>query len=107
MSGIMAQPDDQKDKVIKELGSIRNVGPVIAGKLYVVGIRSAEEVLMGDPEAIYQDMQEKLGPGIDRCVLYVLRGARADKPWPQCSDSRIGQGPGPDGRRWLSGWRPG
>jgi hypothetical protein len=80
----------QKDKVIKELRSIRNIGPAIAGKLYQVGVRSPEEVLGGDPEALYEKLQSELGPGVDRCVLYVLRGAKAGKPWPQCSDRNLG-----------------
>lgn len=79
----------QKDKVIKELRSIRNVGPAIAEKLYLAGVRGREEVLGGNPEALYEKLRLELGPELDRCVLYVLRGAKADKPWPQCSDRNL------------------
>jgi len=82
----------EKDKVINELKRIRNIGPAIADKLYRVGIRSAEEIIDGEPEEIYMRLQEMLGQDLDRCVLYVLRGAKADIPWPLCSDKNLGMG---------------
>lgn len=86
--------DAQKQQVIRELTRIRNIGPAIAEKLYVAGFRSSREILQGDPEAIFERLQDKLGHDLDRCVLYVLRGAKADKPWPQYSDKNIGIKPG-------------
>jgi hypothetical protein len=93
----MTEP--QKGKVIKELCSIRNIGPAIAAKLYEVGVRSRDEVLNADPEQLYGKLSDQMGPGIDRCVLYVLRGAKADKPWPQCSDRKMCGRPHPKERR--------
>ncbi len=78
---------ESKKAILNKLQSLINIGPSIADKLYLIGIRSPEEVMNAEPEELYQRLQKKLGCHVDRCVLYVFRGARTGRPWPECSDN--------------------
>lgn len=82
----MKKADQSKKAVLRNLQTLNNVGPAIAEKLYKIGIHSPEEVRKADPEELYQKLQEKLGCHVDKCVLYVFRGAKTGRPWPECSD---------------------
>jgi hypothetical protein len=82
----MKKNDQSKKAILKNLQTLFNIGPAIAEKLYFIGIRSPEEVINAEPEELYQRLQKKLGCHVDRCVLYVFRGAKTGKPWPECSD---------------------
>ena len=77
-----------KKAILKNLQTLTNIGPAIAEKLYLIGIRSPEDVINADTEELYQRLQKKLGCHVDKCVLYVFRGAKAGKPWPECSGNR-------------------
>lgn len=77
----------KRTAVIRDLRNLRNVGPKIAEKLYAIGVRSIDEVLDGDPRELYEKIRRR-EHGTDRCVLYLLRGAKADRPWPDCVDHR-------------------
>ena len=78
--------DKSKKAILKNLQTLTNIGPAIADKLYLIGIRSPGEVINADAEELYQRLQDKLGCRVDRCVLYVFRGAKTGRPWPECSD---------------------
>lgn len=82
----MKKTAHSKKAVLRNLQTLTNIGPAIAEKLYKIGIRSPEEVRRADPEELYLKLQKKLGCHVDRCVLYVLRGAKTGRPWPECSD---------------------
>lgn len=81
---------ESQEAAIKELSKLKNIGPAIAEKLYLTGIRSPDEITEGDPEAIFARMNGELGPGIDRCVLYSLRGAKENRAWHLCTDEKRG-----------------
>jgi predicted flap endonuclease-1-like 5' DNA nuclease len=83
----MKKADQSKKAVLRNLQTLNNIGPAIAEKLYKLGMRSPEEVREADPEELYRELQRKLGCHVDRCVLYVFRGAKTGRPWPECSDN--------------------
>lgn len=62
-------------KVLKELQVIPGVGKSISQDLYGIGIRSVKDLKNKDPQRLYDDMCQKQGQKIDRCMLYVMRGA--------------------------------
>ncbi len=83
----MKMSDRSKKVILKNLQTLINIGPAIAEKLYFIGIRSPEEVINAEPEELYSRLQKKLGCHIDRCVLYVFRGAKTGRPWSECLDN--------------------
>lgn len=54
---------------------IPGVGKSIAADLEGIGIHYAEELKGKDPEVLYQQICDKQGSVIDRCLLYVMRCA--------------------------------
>ena len=76
----------ERNRDINHLQSLRNIGPVIASKLYDIGIKTPEQLKESTPEELYEKLKTRAGGNLDRCVLYVLRGAVLDIPWPQCKD---------------------
>ncbi len=79
----------ERNRDIKRLQSLRNIGPVIASGLYDIGIKTPEQLKRATPEELYEKLKMRAGGSLDRCVLYVLRGAVMDIPWPQCKDQII------------------
>jgi hypothetical protein len=84
----MKASHQSKKAILRNLQTLTNIGPAIAEKLFFVGIRSPEEVINAEPEELYLKLQKKLGCHVDRCVLYVFRGAKTGRPWAECSDNR-------------------
>jgi nucleotidyltransferase/DNA polymerase involved in DNA repair len=78
--------EKEKENAIKDLKTLRNIGPVAAAKLYSLGIRSSQQLKLSDPEELYERLKMKKGGNLDRCVLYQFRGAIRDIPWPKCKD---------------------
>ena len=78
--------DGEKKKAITSLQSLRNIGPVAAEALYSLGIKTPEQFRQSDPEEIYEELKRRRGGKLDKCVLYQLRGALLDVPWPKCTD---------------------
>jgi len=76
-----------KKNALKDLQSVRNIGPVTASELYSLGIKSSQQLKLSDPEELYESLKKKKGGRLDRCVLYQFRGAILDIPWPNCKDS--------------------
>jgi len=60
---------------LKHLRTIPGVGTSIANDLWNIGIRSVAQLKGKDPEALYKKMCKQQGAVIDRCMLYVMRGA--------------------------------
>lgn len=57
------------------LQSIPGVGPGIARDLEDLGFATVDDLRGQDPETMYQRLMNLRGCGVDRCVLYVFRGA--------------------------------
>ena len=64
-----------EEKVLKELQIIPGVGKSIAQDLYEIGIRKVGDLKNKNPQRLYDDICYKQGQKIDRCMLYVMRGA--------------------------------
>ena len=71
---------------MKYLQTLRNIGPATAMRLYSIGIKSPEQLKKSNPEELYEELKRKSGGKLDRCVLYILRGAVLDVPWPKCKN---------------------
>jgi hypothetical protein len=67
--------DDAKAAALRELRRIPGVGKSIAEDLWGIGIHRIDELRGRDPEALYEEMCERQGVRIDRCMLYVMRCA--------------------------------
>jgi recombinational DNA repair protein RecR len=63
------------DTSLKELQTIPGVGPKLAGRLYSLGIKHVSDLKGKDPEELYEKLCVKDVRHVDRCVLYVFRGA--------------------------------
>lgn len=59
----------------KELQVIPGVGKSIAEDLWDIGIRRVSDLKNKNPERLYEKMCTYQGVRIDRCMLYVMRGA--------------------------------
>lgn len=57
------------------LQEIPGVGASIATDLNHLGIYKVEDLKGKDPEVLYDESCELVGMKIDRCLLYVYRGA--------------------------------
>jgi hypothetical protein len=72
-----------RERVLRSLQDLPNVGSSIAIDLWDLGIREPADLKGRDPEKMYEDLCEQRGAHIDRCMLYVLRAvvyiASADK----------------------------
>ena len=64
-----------KELAIKDLMRIPGVGKSIANDLWNIDIRSVDELIGLDPQAIYDRSNEFAGVVQDRCLLYVFRCA--------------------------------
>ena len=58
-----------------ELRTIPGVGKSIAEDLRSLGISRVSDLHRKDPEGLYDELCEKMGNPVDRCVLYVFRCA--------------------------------
>ncbi len=61
--------------VLSELRTIPGVGKSIAVDLWDLGIRRVADLKGDNPEKLYVKLCALRGMHIDRCMLYVLRGA--------------------------------
>jgi len=58
-----------------ELEGIPGVGPSIAADLRSLGVHKVADLKGQSPEALYQQLMQRVGAHVDRCVLYVFRAA--------------------------------
>lgn len=72
---------NRKAEAIKRLQSLRNIGPATAERLYEIGMETPEQMMRSYPKEIYENLKEKAGGKLDRCVLYQMKGAVLDIPW--------------------------
>jgi DNA polymerase/3'-5' exonuclease PolX len=66
---------NSKASILKQLQSIPGVGESISNDLWILGIRSVEELRKRDPEKLYLRYNKIMGRKADRCLLYVFRCA--------------------------------
>lgn len=78
--------NEDKQRIMKDLKTLQNIGPATAKRLYLIGIKTSEQMRRSDPEKLYEKLEEKEGGILDKCVLYQLRGAILDVPWPKCKN---------------------
>ena len=76
----------ENKKATKDLQSLKNIGPAIAKKLCAIGINRPAQLKESNPEEVYEKLKQKEGGVLDKCVLYVLRGAILNIPWWVCKD---------------------
>jgi len=69
-------PSPTRDDIdaLAALQTLPSIGPKLAGKLLLIGVRSPGDLRGRDPEALYDELEARLGP-VDRCVLYAFRCA--------------------------------
>lgn len=70
----------------QDLQSLINIGPAIAKRLYSIGINTPSQLKKSNPEKVYEKLKQNEGGVLDKCVLYVLRGAILNVPWWDCKD---------------------
>lgn len=68
-------PLDGRIETLRALQEIPGVGPSIAHDLFVLGIRKVSDLKRKDPEKLYRQFEAHVGHNVDRCLLYVFRGA--------------------------------
>ncbi len=56
-------------KTISKLTELPNVGPKIASKLRLIGIKHPSDLIGKNPQLLYQNLCEFLGEKVDLCVL--------------------------------------
>ena len=74
----------------QDLQSLMNIGPAIAGRLHSIGITTSAQLKKSNPEKVYEKLKKHEGGVLDKCVLYVLRGAILNAPWWVCKDGEKG-----------------
>ncbi len=77
--------NDAEQKV-RQLTMLRNVGEKTARALLDLGIETPEQMFEADPETLFEEMKHRRGGKLDRCVLYLFRGAKHGIAWPECKD---------------------
>lgn len=78
----------QKIEIIKGLQTLYNIGPKMAEKLYVLGIKTPEQMKKSNPEKLFKKLKQ-IYKKVDRCELYVFRGAILDIPWWECKNITV------------------
>jgi len=76
----------KKQDSLKHLQTLKNVGPKTSEALYSLGIKTPSQLKKANPEKLYEKLKKKRGGKLDRCVLYLFRGAISNRPWPKCMD---------------------
>jgi len=64
--------DKQTEKLFR---TIPGIGPRMAEDLWILNVRSLEELAERDPQEMYDSLCVLTGSKQDRCVLYVFRSA--------------------------------
>ena len=75
-----------KEQQLKDLQTLQNVGLATAERLYAIGVKSPAQMKRSNPEKIYEKLKKQEGGKLDKCVLYQMRGAVLDMPWPECKN---------------------
>ena len=68
-------PVNEKTAALRALQKLPGVGPRVADDLWRLGVRTPEDLVGRDPDALYQRLCELQKAHVDRCMLYVFRCA--------------------------------
>lgn len=79
-----------KQLSMKNLQTLRNIGPATAEKLYSIGIKTPDQLKRSNPEKLFKTLKKKSNGKLDVCVLYQFRGAVFDIPWWKCKSLNKG-----------------
>jgi hypothetical protein len=63
-----------KSEDIKRLQTLKNIGPKMAEKLYILGIRTPEQIRKSNPDKLFERLKA-IDAKVDPCELYAFRGA--------------------------------
>jgi hypothetical protein len=74
MAKAMVEPTE-RDRMLRELQRMPNVGPSIAIDLWDLGIREQADLKRRDPQQMFEQLRDMRGGTMDRCMLYVFRAA--------------------------------
>ena len=85
------EKENKKIKTFKDLQSLMNIGPAMAKRLYAIGITKPSQLKKSNPEKVYEKLKKQEGNALDKCVLYILRGAILNAPWWVCKDWKGGK----------------
>ena len=66
---------DADKGALEELQTVPGVGREVSRDLYGIGIRRVADLKGKSPERLYEDLCEKQGTRVDRCMLYTFRCA--------------------------------
>ena len=66
---------DSRNSALRKLQAIPGVGPSLAQDLVSLGISRVAQLRKKNPERLFQRLETQVGARVDRCVLYVFRGA--------------------------------
>ncbi len=58
-----------------DLQKIPGIGPNMEGDLISLGVNKISDLKGKNPEELYQKLMKNVGAHVDKCVLYVFRGA--------------------------------
>jgi hypothetical protein len=75
MSAGMVEKDAARQAALKDFRRIPGVGRSIAEDLWELGYRGTAELADADPQQMYDRFCALRGMHVDRCLLYVFRGA--------------------------------
>lgn len=81
---------NEKSKTIKRLQTLRNIGPKMAEKLYILGIRTPEQMRKSNPDKLFERLKA-IDAKVDPCELYAFRGAIFDISWWKCKNFTKGR----------------
>lgn len=93
-------PGRIKDRNLRRLTDLPNVGPATAADLELLGVTSMEALAKADPLTLYRTLCERTGVRQDPCVLDVfmaavdfMRGAPARPWWAYTAERKRSHGP--------------
>lgn len=70
------RPQAARAAALRDLRRIPGVGPHMADDLYSLEVGSVDALRERDPQQLYDELCDRVGGPVDRCVLYVFRCAR-------------------------------
>jgi hypothetical protein len=80
------------EEKVRRLTMLRNVGEKTARALLELGVETPEQMFEADPETLFEELKDRRGGKLDRCVLYQFRGAKHGIAWPECKDPFVSPG---------------
>ncbi|MFH1802259.1 MAG: helix-hairpin-helix domain-containing protein [archaeon] len=64
-----------------DLTELPNIGKKIAEKLRKIGVKDKNDFLKRDPYVVFEKLRKELDPGMCRCALASIVGAKQGRVW--------------------------